>query len=195
MSDCLKGKAHEWRLVSDKVVCRLCNARGTLQDLDDEIGSFYALRDERDELQATLDELRASYCMEITRSSNLEAEWDEALRRVVQLEAQLNGMKHNSNNWRHRALAAEERQWAKQWKLAAKKYYGKSIMQDTLADIGHIALLAWKDRTREARAWAIRMRQERDAWQTKANEYCIASERDELQEALDAQKAIAYGVR
>ena len=121
MIACLKGKAHEWRLVSDKVVCRLCNARGTLQDLNGEIGSFYALRDERDELQATLDELRASYCMEITRSSNLEAEWDEALRRVVQLGAQ-----------------------------------------------------------------AVKLRDERDS---------IASERDELQADLNAQKAIACGVR
>ena len=73
LTDCLKGKAHEWRLVTRRgwsgwaVNCSQCGARGTLLDLDNAVGCFYALRNER----------------------------DEALQRIGELETQLNGMEHS----------------------------------------------------------------------------------------------------
>jgi len=66
MTDCLKGKAHEWRLSASsmdewpEIICFQCGQPGTLQDLDDDAGRFYALRDERDELQAELDAANTS---------------------------------------------------------------------------------------------------------------------------------------
>ena len=66
---CLKGKAHEWRLTnphhSDVVACRQCGEIGTLRDLDNDAGQFYAMRDERDKLQEELeaqDERRCETC-------------------------------------------------------------------------------------------------------------------------------------
>jgi len=62
------------------------------------------------ELQETLEQLRADYYTETILSGNLEAERNEALQCIAQLKAQLNGMEHSNRNWRRRALAAEERQ-------------------------------------------------------------------------------------
>jgi len=72
MTDCLKGKAHEWRLSESsmgwmpEVICFQCGQPGTLQDLDDDVGRFYALRDERDKLQAELDAANTSPCEDVS---------------------------------------------------------------------------------------------------------------------------------
>jgi len=229
MTDCLKGKAHEWRLVSDKVVCHLCNARGTRTNLDDDVGSFYAVRDERDELQETLEQLRAAYYTETVLSGNLRAERDEgrqwakawkraakqwyslarellglsmahshiadeflaelneARERLNELEAERDKWREDCQNqiqagtnrldelWRLQNRCRDDvgrccrddeldeykpERWSSTWKRAAKKYYEKWMVQDTLADIGHAAQLVWMERTKKARAEAVQVAKE-----------------------------------
>ena len=105
MTDCLKGKAHEWRLVSDKVVCHLCNARGTRTNLDDDVGSFYAVRDERDELQETLEQLRAAYYTETVLSGNLQAERDEGRQWAIRMKQERDRCLEQRNSAWKRILA------------------------------------------------------------------------------------------
>jgi len=57
--------------------------------------------------------------------------------------------------------------WAKLWKRAAKKYYEKWTIQDTLADLGHLAQITWMRRAKENRADAVRVALECKVLQTK----------------------------
>ena len=84
---CLKGKAHEWRLVSPYppvVACHQCGEIGTLSNLDDDAGHFYAMRDERDKLQAELkarDDRRCETCAHLGSVINCDGLW--CAKRVV----------------------------------------------------------------------------------------------------------------
>ena len=81
---CLKGKAHEWRLTnphhSDVVACRQCGEIGTLRDLDNDAGQFYAMRDERDKLQEELEAQDERRCesVGIGEIVNIRIRWESA---------------------------------------------------------------------------------------------------------------------
>ena len=109
-------KVHEWRLVTRRgwsgwaVNCSQCGARGTLLDLDNAVGCFYALRNERDELQETLEQLRADYYIETVLSGNLEAERDEARQWAICMKQERDRYLEQRNSaWKRTLIIASER--------------------------------------------------------------------------------------
>jgi len=91
MTDCLKGKAHEWRLMTEGsrdewpvVACSRCDEPGTLIDLDADVGQFYAMRDERDKLQAELEKCQL-------QAEKSHAAWFHGQEQAEELREELRG--------------------------------------------------------------------------------------------------------
>ena len=127
-TDCLKGKAHEWRLEKgNRVACRLCGESGTPEDLAQDVNAFYAMRDDRDRLKRELDGYRdwekstlgkallridvlqaRVETLEVLIEKHCDAGW-KLVDEKKALQDQLVGVKFALDNWRRRALSAEEK--------------------------------------------------------------------------------------
>jgi len=162
MTDCLKGKAHEWRLMTaggkdvvPVVACKQCGETGSLGDLDADIGQFYAMRDERDKLQA-------------------ELEFNE----MDHFECVSCGVVNNRIRGAKRYRNSQDEVDALQAELEALKLRSTKDARD----FHEIQDLLVKQRN-AARAWAIRMKQDRD-WLTEKLEFAREEAEDDC-EALD----------
>jgi len=104
--------------------------------LDGEVGRYYALRDERDELQEILEQLRADCYVETVLSGNLEAERDEGRQWAIRMKQERDKYLEQRNSaWKRTLTIASERDKLSMagWKLADEKKALQAELDECIA--------------------------------------------------------------